>query len=320
MATASMHREHRLYKPPRQAYGGLANRVEVLNAPPTPGGTMTTVTEGTVSTDEWVRRARSIAPVVAEHRIESEQQRHMAEPIFDAIREIGIIGMCAPRAFGGPQANPLANLQVIEEISRQDGSAGWNAMIWTGTGLFAEYLPEDAAREIIGDGTNTIVGGAVNPTGGKARPVAGGFNVSGRWSFGSGYHYLTWLIVGCMVMDGDQPRMLPNGAPDIVAAFVRKSDSEMVDTWYTAGLRGTGSHDFVVDDVFVPLEHTLPLFSVFASGAPRPSRAYRTPFYDAAGAQIASVGLGIARDAIDTFKGMVMTKTPAIGTTILANL
>src|SRR5690349_270773 len=73
-------------------------------------------------------------------------------------------------------------------------------------------------------------------------------------------------------------------------------------------------------ELFVPVAHTLPLFSVFASGASRPSRAYRTPFYDAAGAQIAAVGLGIARDAIDTFKGMATTKTPAIGTTTLANL
>ena len=100
-----------------------------------PGGTMTTLPARAVSTDEWVDRAKSIAPVVEKYRSDSEQQRHMARPIFDAIREIGIIGMCAPRAFGGPQADPLANLRVIEEISRQDGSAGWNTMIWTGTGV-----------------------------------------------------------------------------------------------------------------------------------------------------------------------------------------
>jgi len=193
-------------------------------------------------------------------------------------------------------------------------------MIWTGTGVFADYLAEDVAREVIGDGSEAIVGGAINPSAGKSRPVDGGFKISGRWSFGSGYHYLTWLIVGCMVMDGDHPRMLSNGMPEIIAAFVPQADSEVLDTWYTAGMRGTGSHDFVIDDVFVPAERTFPLPAAFASAPPRPSRAYRTPFYDIAGAQIASVGLGIARDAIDTFKAMATSKTPTIGTVTLADL
>ena len=88
---------------------------------------MSTLTTSTASTHEWVERARSIAPVVEQYRDQSEQQRFMAQPIFEAIRGIGINGMLAPRAFGGPQADLLANLQVIEEIARQDGSAGWNA-------------------------------------------------------------------------------------------------------------------------------------------------------------------------------------------------
>ena len=130
--------------------------------------------------------------MVEQYRDQSEQQRFMAQPIFEAIRGIGINGMLAPRAFGGPQAELLANLQVIEEIARQDGSAGWNVLISTGTGLFADYMTEDVARELIGDGSAVVIGGAINPTG-KARPVAGGFNVTGRWSFASGYHYLTWI-------------------------------------------------------------------------------------------------------------------------------
>ena len=121
-------------------------------------------------------------------------------------------------------------------------------------------------------------------------------------------------------MDGDQPRMLPGGVPEMVAAFAPIADSEMIDTWFTAGMRGTGSQDFRIDDVFVPAERTIPLGAFFVGPTARPSTAYRTRFYDVAGAQIASVGLGIARDAIDSFKAMAAGKTPAIGTTTLAKL
>src|SRR5262249_6165324 len=160
--------------------------------------------------------------------------------------------MMVPRAFGGPQADPIAQLLVVEEISRLDGSAGWNTMIWSGSGLFADYLCEQSAHEIFGVGQGAVIGGAVNPTG-EARPVPGGFRVSGRWSFASGCHYLTWFLAGCMAMDGNTPHVLSNGEPDVQAVLIPAAACEIIDTWHTAGLRGTGSHDFQVDDVFVPI-------------------------------------------------------------------
>jgi indole-3-acetate monooxygenase len=280
----------------------------------------TTPTAQAVTTDEWVERARALEPVVAAHRDQSEHERHMARPIFDAIAGTGIIEMMVPRAFGGPQADPVANLRVIEEISRQDGSAGWNVMIWSGAGFFADYLPEESAQQIFGTGQGTVLGGAVNPTTAQATPVPGGFTVSGRWAFASGCQYATWLIAGCMVMDGDRPRLLEEDGPDIRAVLLPASACEIRDTWYTAGLRGTGSHDFCVDGVFVPTERTIPLSAFFAGPTARPGTAYRTPFYDLASPTITAVGLGIARDAIESFKALAVGKTPAIGTTTLANL
>jgi alkylation response protein AidB-like acyl-CoA dehydrogenase len=113
--------------------------------------------------------------------------------------------------------------------------------------------------------------------------------------------------------------MLDGGMPDIQAVFLPATDCEIIDTWHTAGLRGTGSNDFKVDGVFVPAERTVPLFKFLAGPTTRPSTAYRTPFFDVAAPGIAAVGLGIARDAIDSFKALAAHKTPAIGMTTLAN-
>jgi alkylation response protein AidB-like acyl-CoA dehydrogenase len=279
---------------------------------------MTLLESRAPTTSEWLEQASSLAPVIREYRDESEQQRHMAMPIFQAIRQTGIFEMLVPRAFGGPQADPTAQLRVIEEISRHDGSAGWNVMIWSGSGLFADYLPEDTARDILSAGQGTVIGGAVNPTG-QARPVRGGFEVTGRWSFASGCHYLTWYVAGCVVMDGDRPRMLDTGMPDIRAMFIPAADCEIIDTWHTAGLRGTGSHDFRVDGASVPAERAIPLAMFFSGPTARSSTAYRTPFYDVAAPGIAAVGLGIARDAIESFEELAAHKTPAIATLTLAD-
>jgi alkylation response protein AidB-like acyl-CoA dehydrogenase len=279
---------------------------------------MVTAPIETVPASEWISRAQSVGPVIAEYRDVSEHQRKMAQPIFDALATTGLFDMLVPRAFGGPQATPTVYTRVVEELARFDGSAAWNVLIWGGGGLFADYLAEDAADEILGAGKGTVICGAINPTG-QARPVAGGYEVRGRWSFASGCQYATWFIAGCMVMDGDAPRMLESGMPEIRAVYVPAADVEIIDTWHTAGLRGTGSHDFRVDGAFVPSARTIPLPMFFSGPSERPSTACRTPFYDIAAPAIAAVGLGIARDAIDSFRDLAARKVPAIGTLTLAD-
>jgi alkylation response protein AidB-like acyl-CoA dehydrogenase len=280
---------------------------------------MTIAPSRQVTTNAWLDTARTLAPTIEQHRDQSERERRMARPIFDAIRETQIIEMLVPSTFEGAQANYDTYLRVVEEISRHDGSAGWNVMIWAGGGLFADYLSEETAQQIFGNHQRCVIGGAVNPTG-RATPVQGGLNVTGRWSFASGCQYTTWLIAGCIVMDGASPRLLSNGTPDVQAVLLPASDCEIVDTWHTAGLRGTGSHDFQIDDAFVPTERTIPLSAFFVGPALRPGTSHRTPFYDLASPQIAVVGLGIARDAIESLKSLASTKTPAIGTTPIASL
>jgi alkylation response protein AidB-like acyl-CoA dehydrogenase len=133
---------------------------------------------------------------------------------------------------------------------------------------------------------------------GKAYPVDGGYRVQGRWDFASGIQHANWLICTCMVMDGDTPRRLPTGAPETRALMVPAIDATIVDTWSVVGMCGTGSHDFVVHDVFVPAHHTFSLAE--PSQTPTPLYAQRFLLVGAWTLTVANA-LGMARGAMDTF-------------------
>jgi alkylation response protein AidB-like acyl-CoA dehydrogenase len=277
-----------------------------------------TATSAIVCAD-WIETAKSLAGAIASYRDESESLRQMAPALFEAIRETGVFDMMVPKALGGPQTDFETHLRLLEEISRQDGSTGWNVMIWSAQGMFADYFSPEAAREILSKGSGNLIAGALNPTG-MGVEVEGGFRVSGRWSFASGCQYATWLIAGFVMMDGEHPRFGAEGMPELRLGLIPAGDCEILDTWHTAGLRGTGSHDFQVRDALIPERRTVMLPQFFIGPEPRPGTAYRTPFADLGGTTLAAVGLGIARDAIDSFKAMAAGKTPAIGITPLGSL
>jgi alkylation response protein AidB-like acyl-CoA dehydrogenase len=133
---------------------------------------------------------------------------------------------------------------------------------------------------------------------GKAYPVDGGYHVQGRWDFASGVQHANWLMCTCMVMAGDTPRRLASGAPETRALLVPAAAATVIDTWSVVGMCGTGSHDFVVDDVCVPALHT------FSLAEPPPAT---TPLYSprvllvAAWTLTVANALGMARGAMDTF-------------------
>ena len=115
-------------------------------------------------------------------------------------------------------------------------------------------MPNEAAREIF-TGRESVAAGAFRLNG-MARAVEGGYVVSGRWSLGSGIPHATWALGGCRVYDGETLREAPNGGPVPLMAFFPKAEVEVIDTWHVAGLRGTGSHDYQVSELFVPEHRT----------------------------------------------------------------
>src|SRR5215472_4282141 len=195
-----------------------------------------------------------------------------------------------------PRNRPDQSMIVVEEIARADAAAAWNLMLGATYGLWAAFLPEDAAREIYG-APDAVVAGALRPSG-RARPVNGGFIVDGRWSFASGIRHSAWWNAGCLVVradDGaaDAPRP---PAPEPWLVFFPAADGELIDNWDVGGLRGTGSHDYAVCGLFVPRARAIP----FGAMPRAPGPLYRLPRQALLDNTMAALPLGIARTAIDT--------------------
>jgi alkylation response protein AidB-like acyl-CoA dehydrogenase len=145
------------------------------------------------------------------------------------------------------------------------------------------------------------------------RAVAGerGFTVSGRWRFASNVENCRWLMGGCVVLDGEEPRMLPGGRPDVRLMLFEADEAEVIDTWSVSGLRGTGSHDFAVDGLEVPLARSASLIS----DRPRASGPlYAFPPFGLLAVSIGAVALGIARGALDDLTAIAGAKTPTLST------
>src|SRR5438105_2971978 len=122
-------------------------------------------TDTAVQRSEWVERARALAPIVAQWRGAGEQERHMPHPVCEALRDAGLFALAVPRALGGAEAEDETIVHVIEELSRQDGSVGWNLMIASHAAVFASYLPAPALREVYRGGPSTVIAGALPPKG-----------------------------------------------------------------------------------------------------------------------------------------------------------
>jgi alkylation response protein AidB-like acyl-CoA dehydrogenase len=269
---------------------------------------MTASGEPAKDAEAFVRAARALAPSIRELRADIERDRSLPAPLVKRMAETGFFSLWLARALGGPELNTVDYLRVIEELSRADGAVGWCTMVSAGYSRLSGYLDDGVAREIFGDGS-TIVAGTINPTG-KAMVVPGGFRVSGRWSYGSFIGHSTWTVGSSVIHDNEGPRRGPDGAPDMRLMLFPTSAVEIIDTWRVGGLRGTGSHDFHVTDLFVPDDHAI---AAFTAKPVRPGTLYAAPFITVFAMPIASVPLGIARAAIEAFIALAEAKTPMGG-------
>lgn len=247
-----------------------------------------------------VVRARAAGETIAPMLDEIETDRRLPAPAIEALAAAGAFKACVPRAFGGAQANASTMAAVIEELARVDGSVGWITMIGATSGLMSVYLDETVAREIFSP-ADAVACGVFAPMG-RAAPVGDGYRVTGRWPFASGCEHARWRMGGALVTS-DPPDLLPSGAPNVRSIVFTSEQTTIHDTWKTSGLRGTGSHDMSVTDAIVPRERTFSLFT----DQPRHA-GYELSFFGVLAAGVASVGLGIARAAVDTATHVMRTK------------
>ena len=255
-----------------------------------------------------------VRPAIEAHRDEGERDRRLPVAIIEAMRDAGLLSLWTPGDYGGKEVGLLQLMTAVEGVSAIDGASGFVLANLSGNSAQTAFLaPESAAGLYDGD-PDTVMAGVVAPRG-RATPVEGGYRVSGRWPLASGSHHASWLPSNALVFDGDVPRMGHDGAPDFTIMFLRAADCEILDTWDSLGLRGTGSTDFVATDVFVPEDRTFSLFTT----APQTSGAlYRAGIMALFGFALSSVFVGIAREAIDELIDLAKVKTPTLSQTGLA--
>ena len=203
---------------------------------------------------EALEAARELLPLITRHRGETESARRIAPPVVDALRKarLGRIGI--PRELHGLELPTPDALDVYEMLAGAEASVGW--IVWNNTlPCFWGRFLQPAAREEIFGNPDWLYASSTRPSG-KAVVERDGYRVTGRWSLVSGCELSEWLALRCMVEENGQPRMLQPNVPEARLVFLRRADVEILDTWHTGGLRGTGSHDVVVDSIFVTRAHT----------------------------------------------------------------
>ncbi|MEV4706297.1 acyl-CoA dehydrogenase family protein [Actinoplanes sp. NPDC049316] len=240
--------------------------------------------------DEVLDRVREFAPGLRAAAAGIDRDGAVPQEIIDRLLEAGVFRLAAPAAHGGLEAEPSRLVAVFEELGRAEASTGWCAMIGAATGIALAYLPGEVAASMLAD-PRFLIAGVAAPMG-RATAVDGGYRLTGRWAFASACRHATWLVAGALTPDGVRMCVLDAGSVTIH------------DTWQAFGLRGTGSHDFSVEDVFVPRDHTFSL-----AGPPSDRGAlYRLPPASLLSLGIPAVALGMARAAIEDFGELARTK------------
>jgi indole-3-acetate monooxygenase len=213
----------------------------------------------------------------------------------EAMVDAGLYRLLLPRSLGGGEVDPLTYFAVIEQLARADSAAAWSVLISTSSmTITARGLPDETLAAMFAAPRQAIMAGS-GPPRGRAVPAPGGYRLTGQWSQGSNILIAGWVHVGCHLSDGDELRRGPDGQPIYLRCVVPASDAKVIDTWRTTGMRGTGSHDFAITDVFVPEERV----HGAAEESARPQPLYQ--FVGWTHVAHAAIGLGIARVAIDEF-------------------
>ncbi|MFF4826715.1 3-hydroxy-9,10-secoandrosta-1,3,5(10)-triene-9,17-dione monooxygenase oxygenase subunit [Streptomyces sp. NPDC001312] len=241
---------------------------------------------------------RALAPTLRERAAEAEELRRVPDNSVKELEDTGFFQLLQPKEFGGQAADPLVFYSAVKEIAKACGSTGWVASVLGIHPWHVALYDPRAQQEVWGDDPKTRIASSYAPTG-EATPVDGGFRLSGRWHFSSGCDHAQWALLGCVVPDAE-------GNPvDMRTFLVPRTEYRIDDVWDTVGLRGTGSNDVVVDDVFVPDYRALSFGPVTALKVPghelNDEPLYRLPYAGVFTTTISTPIVGIAEGAYESY-------------------
>jgi alkylation response protein AidB-like acyl-CoA dehydrogenase len=253
-----------------------------------------------LDSDAILANARALGPAIEEAADAIARDRRLPDALVESMRRAGLFRIAFPRAWGGPEMDILRQCELMEILGYHDASAAWVAMICSDSGHYAARIEDAPARALYPE-LDMLTAGWLAPVG-QAHRVEGGFNVTGRWQFGSGCLHADRLIGGCILLENGAPVMAENGLPEFRVVWLPRERVEIHDTWYTTGLAGSGSNDYSVKEVFVPTAHS---FHPFRSGVrTEPLYRYHGFFF----ANLPAVALGCARRMIDDLRTLASRK------------
>ena len=262
-----------------------------------------------------IEESRRLAPELAANAAEDDGLRRLSDRTWKSLLEGGFLRSLQPARFGGGEARLVEFLDASFELSRSSPSAGWVAGVIGVHPWQLALFPEEAQQEMWGSDPTRMHSSSYNPTG-KAEKVPGGYKVFGRWSFSSGCDHCVAVVLGAIAGARD----VGNGTQvaDFRSFLLQRDQYRIEDNWNTAGLKGTGSKDIVVDDAFVP-EHRTQSHLDYAFNLPLPGHKlndgtlYRLPWSVVFNMALASSVLGSAQGFIDLWTEQSATRTLNFG-------
>lgn len=246
--------------------------------------------------EELVRRVTDLVPLLRKNAQWTEENRRLHEETIEALADAGVFKLRVPKRYGGFEAQARTIAEIGRQLGRGCGSTAWVTSVYWIPGWMVGLFPDHVQDEVYAT-PNVRVCGTLSPSA-MAAPADGGVVVNGKWGFISGALHAHWqeiIAIG----------QAPDGTPMPIMALVPLSDLEIIDDWYTAGLRGTGSVSTVARDVFVPQDRVLPLPAVlqeqYASKLNADLPMYRSPLLPVAAASTVGTLMGLANAAREDF-------------------
>lgn len=222
----------------------------------------------TPSREALLAKVVELQPLLRHHAAAAEKHRRAADEVIDAMTAAGFFRLLTPIRFGGYQTDIRTAFEVCEAVSEADASAGWLLGIAAVSAWVVEDATERAQQEVFGAGPDAKMAGGVAAV--PARRVHGGLRISGRWAYASGSFHARWAAISGSVDDGGQP--VP------YYCLVPASEVRLEQTWYTIGMRATGSNTWIADDVFVPEHRLIPMTTLVAGQALTETARSAVPF------------------------------------------
>ena len=249
---------------------------------------------------------RKLVPQIRACADEIDATRELPRPLFEALADAGLYHLAVPRSLGGGEVDLPTYVQVIEELAKADASTAWTVNQGAIFATYSARMPPEAARAIWIDVPRAVVANTPAASA-QAVVVPGGYRVTGRQGFSTGCRHAAWVAAHAQVIENGRVRLEDNGQPETRYLFVPVAEAELLDTWHVRGMRGTGTHHFAVNDVFVPEARTvLSVTAPLRESGP----LYRFPRTLLFACGDAAAALGLARACLLAFFDLAGAKTP----------